>query len=347
MLEKNEVKTLQDAIAKHKRPFYFFHDDPDGLASFLLFYRAIQEGKGYCLKAYPRLTSEHARHVTNYGADSVFVFDIAIVDQEFIDEITTPIYWIDHHQQLERKGINYFNPRTRKITETSTTAMCWQATRKQRPQDLWIATVGAISDWHFPDFAKKLQKQNPKLLPLEITTPEQALFNSPLGTLVKVFSFNLKGPTNEVNTSIKILTRIESPEEILKQTTPRGKKLWKKYRSINNTYETMLKTAAKTTTKNKILVHTYSHEKISLTKDLANELLYQFPEKTIVVGRKKNGEVRCSLRAPKGVRLDKALEKALVGVQGYGGGHEQACGAGIKEEDFERFIENLRRELSL
>jgi single-stranded DNA-specific DHH superfamily exonuclease len=92
-------------------------------------------------------------------------------------------------------------------------------------------------------------------------------------------------------------------------------------------------------------VHTYSHDELSLTKDLANELLYKFKDKVIVLGRIKSGEVRCSLRAPADIQIDKALEKALIGIQGYGGGHEQACGAGIKQEDFEKFIENLKREL--
>ncbi|MEM2916270.1 MAG: DHH family phosphoesterase [Candidatus Woesearchaeota archaeon] len=345
MLSQKEISQLKDALEHCKRPIYFFHDDPDGLASFLLLYRKIREGKGYCVKAFPHITADFARKVEEYGADSVFVLDIAMVDQEFIDGIKVPVYWIDHHTPVQRENVKYFNPRkTGKNTPAS--VLCWQVVEKEQPSDLWIAITGAIGDWFMPDQAKELQEKMPEFLPPEIKDAQEALFNSPLGRMVKIFSFNLKGPTSEVNKSIRIMTRIEHPDEILKQTTPRGRLIFKKYASINKVYERMLKKISGKRTRGGILVHTYSHDKLSLTKDLANELLYKFRDKVIVLGRIKSGEIRCSLRAPAGIQLDKALEKALIGVQGYGGGHEQACGAGIKQEDFERFIENLKRELS-
>ena len=37
-----------------------------------------------------------------------------------------------------------------------------------------------------------------------------------------------------------------------------------------------------------------------------------------------------------------ALEQALDGIEGYGGGHEQACGACIKVGQFKQFIEQLK-----
>ncbi len=344
MLSPKEVSQLKDALETCQRPIYFFHDDPDGLASFLLFYRKVKEGKGYCVKAFPHITEEFARKAEEYGADAVFVLDIAMVDQEFIDAVKAPVYWIDHHAPLQRERVKYFNPRI-KGENIPTPVLCWQVVGEERPQDMWIAATGAIGDWHFPKFAKELQEKMPGFLPPEIKEVQEALFNSPLGNMVKAFSFNLKGPTSEVNKSIKILTRIENPDEVLKQTTARGRLIHKKFSHINSIYEKMLQAILKKATKDKLLVHTYSHDELSLTKDLANELLYNFKDKVIVLGREKSGEIRCSLRAPASIQIDKALEKALVGVQGYGGGHEQACGAGIKQEDFAKFIENLRREL--
>ena len=68
----------------------------------------------------------------------------------------------------------------------------------------------------------------------------------------------------------------------------------------------------------------------------------------IILAREKSGEYKMSLRSGRhGPIIDKALEKALIGVDGYGGGHEKACGANVKKADFERFIENFKRELSL
>ena len=213
MLSQKEVSQLKDALEHCKRPIYFFHDDPDGLASFLLFYRKVKEGKGYCVKAFPHITADFARKAEEYGADTVFILDIAMVDQEFIDAVKVPVYWIDHHAPVQRENVKYFNPRSGGESIPAS-VLCWQVVGGERPQDMWIAATGAIGDWHWPKFAKELQEKTPAFLPPEIKEVQEALFNSPLGTMAKVFSFNLKGPTSEVNKSIKILTRIENPDEI-------------------------------------------------------------------------------------------------------------------------------------
>ena len=96
--------------------------------------------------------------------------------------------------------------------------------------------------------------------------------------------------------------------------------------------------------KEKILVYTYSDDKMSFTGDLANELLYKFPDKVIIVGRKKNDEVRMSIRS-RGIVIPQILEKSLSGLEGYGGGHEYACGANVKQDDFNEFIKRMKANL--
>jgi len=338
MLTEKEIKQIQDELDNCKRPIFFFHDDPDGLASFLLLYRYIKEGKGIVLKARPKITKQFAEKAIEYGADKVFVLDIASVDQEFIDLVKIPVIWIDHHTPLERDNVKYFNSRLRNNTNTPVSYMCYQITK----QDDWIALTGCIGDWYIPDFIKTFSKKYPKLIG-GAKTIEDLLFKTLIGKLCKIFSFNLKGTTSDVRKAIKIFTRIENPFEILEQNTPKGKLLYKKYEQINKTYEELLQKALKVK-KGKIIVFTYSEDKLSLTKDLANELMYRFPDKIIVLGREKSGELRCSIRSNK-VNLTKAVEKALVGIEGYGGGHERACGAGIKKEYFKQFLKNLEKEI--
>ena len=80
---------------------------------------------------------------------------------------------------------------------------------------------------------------------------------------------------------------------------------------------------------------------------MSNELMYKFPKKIIVVGRDKDDRIMMSLRSPskKGVKLPKVLEKALMGVDGYGGGHEYAVGANINKEDYDKFMKVIREEV--
>ena len=53
--------------------------------------------------------------------------------------------------------------------------------------------------------------------------------------------------------------------------------------------------------------------------------------------------MKCSLRAAH--PIVEPLQRALQGINGHGGGHPQACGALVKEEDWERFLENFRKEV--
>ncbi|MBI5064847.1 DHH family phosphoesterase [Candidatus Woesearchaeota archaeon] len=342
MLTLDQEKEIKKALDDSVRPFFFFHDDPDGLSSFLLFYRYKKEGRGFVLKAVPNIKESHLKNAAAFDSDVIFILDLAVVDQEFLDKAKLPVYWIDHHVPLERTKVRYYNPRITFKQNIPTPVMCYQIVK----QDLWIATVGSVGDWFMPAFAEDFKKEYPDLLPENVTTVEDALCNTKLGILVKVFSFLLKGKTDKVYQNIKTLTRIKSPYEILDQTTSQGKFLWKYYEQINKQYEELLKSALEKKTNGKLVVYTYSNDKLSLTKDLANELIAKFQDKIIVLGREKEDEVRCSLRAGKGVRLDLALEKVLHEVEGYGGGHEQACGAAIKQKDFKKFLELLEKELA-
>ncbi|OGF91569.1 hypothetical protein A3H04_02950 [Candidatus Giovannonibacteria bacterium RIFCSPLOWO2_12_FULL_43_11c] len=91
------------------------------------------------------------------------------------------------------------------------------------------------------------------------------------------------------------------------------------------------------------MLFTYTSAQWSFTTNIANELAATYPKKVIIIARKKSGEMKASIRAQ--FRIVDALERALVGVSGYGGGHPNACGAVIKEEDWDRFVDRFKEEL--
>ena len=76
---------------------------------------------------------------------------------------------------------------------------------------------------------------------------------------------------------------------------------------------------------------------------VANELLHFHPDKVIIVGRERDGEVRMSLRGSGDNVILPKLKKALESVNGYGGGHEYACGAAVKKDDFPKFAEDFKK----
>ncbi len=341
ILPKEQIKQLREALESSKRPLFYYDDDPDGLCSFLLLYRFIKEGKGVMVKTTSNLTKEWARYAREYSPDNIFILDVPVVEQEFIDEISVPIYWIDHHMPVERTKINYYNPRLQDIKAyIPTTRMAYEVVK----QDIWIAAVGCVADWYLPDFKTKIRREYPELLNKDTNDPESALFKSTVGKLARIFAFLLKGKTGEVLTSIKILTKITSPNEILLGTTPAGKNLRKRFENINVRYEALLQSSLQTKADGSFFFFKYAEDQWSFSSELSNELAYRYPTKTTIVCREKDGEYKCSFRSRDKPILP-ALQKALEGVEGRGGGHDNACGAAIKSADFERFMQNLKNNM--
>ena len=339
-LSKEQIHQLRDHLDSCKRPLFLFDDDQDGLCSFLQLYRYKGEGKGIIVKTTPKVGTVFLSKINEFQPDKVFILDLADVEQEFIDEIKVPVIWIDHHGPYERYNVKYFNPRISNWDDNHPTSfMCYQVVE----QDLWIAAIGCIADWFLPPFINEFKKNFSELIDKPYKNPGDILYNSKLGHLIRIFSFVLKGKTDYVNKCIKVLTRIESPYEILNQETAQGKFIYKRYEQVNNMFEPLIKDVLKAVekSKEKLVIYKYKDEKTSFTSDLSNEAIYRHPDKIILVAREKNDEMKCSLRSSK-IVLPPLIEKALIGLDGYGGGHENACGLNIKTKDFDEFVERFK-----
>ncbi|MEK6891561.1 MAG: hypothetical protein AABX25_00075, partial [Nanoarchaeota archaeon] len=334
-LSKKQVAELREHLDNCKNPLFFFDDDQDGLSAFLLLYRYKREGHGIVVKTSSKLGTVFSNKVKEYNPDKVFILDIAEVAQEFIDAIKVPVVWVDHHGPFQRENVKYFNPRVSEPDDNFPTSfLCYQAVGQglkssdaEHHKYLWIAALGSVADWFVPPFIKEFREKYPELLDKDYTHPGDIIFNTKLGKLIRIFSFILKGKHNDVMKSIKILTRIKEPDEILSQETEQGKFIYKRYEQINRLYEPLLKEVleAAENTKGKIIIYKYNDDRTSFTSDLSNEAVYRFPDKVILIAREKNDEMKCSLRSPSH-NLPPLIEKCLVGLEGYGGGHEHACG---------------------
>lgn len=343
MLTGEQKKEIKEELLSSERPLFFFHDDADGLSSFLQFYKQVNRGKGIIVKSTPKVDERFYKVVENYGPDKIFVLDLAIVTQEFVDRFNKRIIWVDHHELTETKGTRYYNPK-QNIKDDST---CVSKLSYDIFQDnFWISAVGTIGDWQLPeDFRKKLLKEIPELFNKEVKSPEKALFETKVGKLAKIFNFVLKGSTNDANTSVKVLTRIEDPKEILEETSEQGRFLMRRFKKIIKEYDKLLEDAKKQAKESRLLVFTYEQNKVSLTGELSNELLYLFPDKVIIIARHHNGEMKTSFRSANKIKIRPLAEQAVVGIEGRVGGHEYACGGIIKDADWDKFINNLRELL--
>jgi len=346
MLDDKKAGQVKESLESCQRPLFFFHDDPDGAASFIQMYRFKGEGKGVIVKTGPRVTADFIRRIQEYGADKIFILDLALVDDEFIEGAKTPIIWIDHHGIEDARGTTYVNPMAWG-QNTPPSYMCYQIAGKKDP---WLALIGCVSDWFMPpeDLLNSFKAKYPGIIDQDHPNPEDLMFKTRVGDLVNMMAFNLKGKSTDAMSAVKVFCRLDGPMELLDESTPQARWITRRYRTVKAVYDEIRKDALAVLEKHKgPLAHFISHkDRFAVTKDLSNELSYLFPSKVLVIAREKNGELKLSIRSSRnGPAIDKALEKALVGLEAHGGGHEHACGANVKKEDFDKFLDNFREAL--
>ncbi len=342
MLTKKQVEEIKEHLNKAQNPLFFFDNDQDGLCSFLLLQRYIGRGKGIPIKSFPDLIPEYFRRIKELDADYVFILDKPVVSGGFlekIDQVNVPVVWIDHHQ-IDKEDVpsfvNYYNPVFNKHkTNEPVTALCYQITGKK--EDVWIAVVGCISDGFFPEFYPDFEKKYPELT-IKSKKPYDIFYKSQIGKIAKIFGAGLKDRTTNVINMLKFLMKVKTPFEVLEETN-KNFTMHSRFNQISSYEQKLLKKAiAIGKNKKELLFFQYGGD-TSISAGIANELMYLFPDKIIVVAYLKGVKINISMR---GEHVLKLLSKSIEGLEGAGGGgHENAVGGQINMEDLEKFRETL------
>lgn len=349
MLTEKQMQEIRDELDNCDRPLFFFHDDADGVCSFLQFYRHCQKGKGIVVKSTPKVDENNVNAVRNYDPDKIFILDLAMVTQDFVDAVTQKIIWIDHHDRADIgehaiRGVKYYNPKQNgPELNTCIAKLSYDIFR----EDLWLGAIGTIGDWQLPeDIRQEIIQNFPDLFDKNIDTPEKALFTTKIGDLAKVINFCMKGNIKDVHKTFKVLTRVNSPYELLNEESEQAKFVMKRYKKFEDSYSRLLKDADKKfNKKDGLLVYTYPGVEVSLSGELSNELLFRHPDKIIIIARHHDHKMKTSFRSGGAIKVKDILEKAIVGINGRFGGHEYACGGMIEDTDWDKFLENVRAEL--
>ena len=334
----SEIRVL---LKKAEKPLFFFDDDVDGLSSYLLLLHFCKSGKGTIIKSTPKLSEDYKKKIDKYKPDLVIILDKPQVDSSFFT-VSTPVIWIDHHQPQEHPDSwTYLNPRVfDDLDNRCTSYWCYQITQ----QNEWIGACGCIADWQIPDFIPEVVKKYPQLVDPKqtYTSAPDYLYNSPLGTLIQMLTFSLKGKKSDTSASIKSATKIKNPVELLEHTTAEAQLLQKRFEFMSQEYHTIITQMKEQCNEtDSICALTYTTNFASITTELGNELHYLFPNQIIVIGRLHNEHYKCSLRSPHTVDLPKILTTIFTNMDGYGGGHTHACGACVHENDWDDFIQQI------
>ncbi|MCX6748370.1 MAG: DHHA1 domain-containing protein [Candidatus Pacearchaeota archaeon] len=334
MLTENQLQEIREHLERSQNPIFFFDNDVDGLTSFLLLRRWLGRGKGIAIKSFPELQEHYAKRISELNGDYVFILDKPVVARAFFEEtlkMNVPVVWIDHHDVTIdiTENVSYYN----NVPDNKPVSYICQKIAG-RKEDEWLALLGCIGDSFIPEFSSNVEKQYPEYW-RKVKTAFEGLYNTRFGEIIMMLNFGLKDKTSNVLKMIRLLLEAKSPNDIIEENS-KTSSLRKRFLVIKKKYSKLLEKAMKNTS-NKLIYFQYSGD-LSLSADLANELYYNFPEKTIVVAYIKGTKTNLSLR---GKTARKLTLKAIEGLDASGGGHEEATGARINSNDLPKFIEKI------
>ncbi|MCK5321504.1 DHH family phosphoesterase [Candidatus Pacearchaeota archaeon] len=341
MILPKQLKEIRAHLEASQNPLFFFDNDVDGLCAFLILQRTIGRGRGVAIKSFPDLKEQYLKKVEELNPDSIFILDKPELSKEFIEGVEEkgiPVTWIDHHETKTPKEIiektSYFNSLP---SAEPTTYIAQKIFNRQ--EDQWLAIIGCIGDVYMPDFAEKFSEENPELLNSQLSAFD-ALHSSEIGKMVRMLNFGLMDSTTNVVKLIKYLFKAKNAYDLLEENQY-TKQFQKRYSQLNEFYNKQInKAEANFNPKSTVLFFSYSGE-TSMSSEIANKLYYNHKDKLIIVAFKRPEKINISIRGENALKITKEAIKDIDGATG--GGHENATGAMVPIDDFERFKENINQ----
>jgi single-stranded DNA-specific DHH superfamily exonuclease len=341
-------KEAREQLEQSQNPLFLYDNDADGLCSFLILRRWLGRGEGLAVRSYPDVSSQYLDKIDERGFDSVIVLDRHMLSDALIEGVKERglnIIWIDHHQVLDIEKpkkldfIYYFNPLYTTKSKNSKPVSLHAYNIAGVQKDLWLALVGCISDSHLPSFASKVSKQYPEFWAKGIKTAFDAYYKTGIGKIALSINFALKDMPSNVAAMQNFMLACKGPSDALNEgeenilLKERTGELMKKYLELVE--------EAKKRVTGKSLFFIYSGQ-TSMSSEISNALMYEFPKKYIGVAYRKGGSINVSLR---GKNVKKLLEKILPEIEnGVGGGHDNAVGSRIPSKYLDKFEELFRKE---
>ncbi|MGV8152351.1 MAG: DHHA1 domain-containing protein [Candidatus Nanoarchaeia archaeon] len=352
MLTNEEISQVREHLEKAQNPLFFFDNDNDGLMSYFILRRHIGRGKGVAIKSFPDLNSSYYRKVEELKPDYIFVLDKPAVSKDFLEkahENNIPVVWIDHHivEKPSDMLVYYYNaykgeearekedaPSDNALIEP-VSYISYKVTNNKR--DIWLAIIGCISDCYLPNFYPEFEKEYPELAKKNPKNAFDVLYNSEIGRITRIIDYSLKDTTTNVINMMKFMLSVKTPIDIIQENS-RTKQMLKRYEQINQKYEQLIK-KAKSFAKEKFLYFQYGGE-LSLSSGIANQLIFEFPEKIIIVVYLRGDIANISIRGKGDIR--KLTLESIKNIEGaLGGGHKSATGAKLNVSDLPVFKDNI------
>ncbi|MFT4313016.1 MAG: DHH family phosphoesterase [Candidatus Woesearchaeota archaeon] len=332
----SQIQHIQHLLQNSHNPLFFYDDDVDGLCAFLQLYKTYRKGIGIPCKSAPKIPASYVKKIEEHSPDLIVILDKPEVAEEILS-YSVPIIWIDHHEYQENR-VQYLHSSTK-----STSELVYQITQNYPLE----AICGSIADWRVPEHFHTFQKTHSKLCPKPYTTAPDILYKTQIGKICEILAYNLKSASKKLKKSLQILQRREILSDILTVADDDCEYIRKQYDNIKTVFDEEFQNfTEQCDTKQKICVFTHSIPQTSLTRELSNKLHYTFPDTLIIVRRFSQNSFKCSIRSPINHNVAAKLAEIFTKIPGHGGGHSNACGACVFEDDWDFFYTELSEEFT-
>ena len=339
MLTLDQLEQVRQQLEVSQNPLFFYDNDVDGLCSFLILRRALDRGKGVAIKSFPDLKVQYTKKVDELNPDTIVILDKAELSEEFasyVEEKNIPIIWIDHH---ETKTAKETIQKTSYFTSYPSAEPVSYIVQKifNRPQDIWLATIGCIGDVYLPSFAEKFAEENPDLLAKNLDA-FTVLQTTTIGKIARMLNFGLMDTTTNILNLTKYLFKATTPYDLLEENNY-TRQFHKRVNQLEEFFQKQIQKAESQIDENSSLIFfTYSGN-TSMSSEISNRLAFNHKDKLIVVAFLRPEKANISVRGKNALGITKAAIEGILGATG--GGHEEATGAMVPISDFEKFKDNI------
>lgn len=346
--DEKELERLEGFLKTPGKRLLFYHRDADGICAAALLLKFFGDFERTARQG-PRIEKEFVKYLVEKKPDLLVFLDLPVdQEEEKVKEILeklpkTRIVIIDHHiyeKDMNSERIIHINPRFFEDAYLATSYVVFKlmdSLGKDAAPFVWIAGIGIIGDYDLKDCGDVL-KLCEKNYPGSIGKDP---LRSKLGYASELIcsAVTIKGSEG----AEKVLKTLLESERYGKFLESKRLKNW--HREVKEEIRRVIKDAYRSREIHpKLDLHIYTiRTRMSLTSAVSTYFAEKFPDKTIIIRKRSEGEWKLSFRNQSGrVNVGQLAKKCVQGI-GTGGGHKKAAGAIFS--DWDKFRECLLEEL--
>ncbi len=317
--------------------------DVDGICScalmILLLKKLGKDVKKYAVSPRPSFEKNPAIELVKHYQD-IIILDISLENDKISDLKRKNVLNIDHHESGLKETTGNITILKNKNKYTPTSKIVYDLGLKIIGKEFekydWISAAGTIADYGGPSHKRFINKT---LKRYDLKKGEdKAYFESDLGVIANVTNaIRTAGNPAKTGIAVRALMECGAPQDFLKGENAKVRLLYQLYNRIQEYIDQELERFYDKAKKTGDRVLFYLKNPKYNIRSTMITMISTKTDRTIAIAETRNtGNIHISLRSKKENVLD-IIEEIKREIHATGGGHKNAAGVTIREEDLDTF----------